>query len=97
MPDPSPAPSALRTNLRTLGIFFLVLLGPLLALRVACVSYRELCEGSGGHYGVVGELRVCRFTDREHGCPEPYQYSRTRDGCTASGMLDGVWRWQTWD
>ena len=93
----APAPSALRTNLRTLGVFLLVFGGPLLALRVACVSYRELCEGQGGHYGEVGELRVCNFPEPQHACPKPYRYSRTGDGCNARGTLDGVWRWQTWD
>jgi len=95
MAAPIPELTQRQRNLRTLGLFFLVFLGPLLVLRVACVSHREVCEHAGGIYGEHGNVRVCNMPNSE-GCPDPYRYARARDGCVVTTRLPGVWRWDSW-
>lgn len=81
---------------RTLGLFLLVFVGPLLALRGACVSYGEVCGRVGGHYGeVAGVTRVCRMPEGR-ACPRPFRWSERGGGCTARGVLPVIWRWSAW-
>lgn len=94
--DGKPELTPRQRNLRTLGLFFLVLVGPLLLLRGACVSYREICEGAGGSYGEVGDVRVCNMPTEGTACPPPYRYTQRGGGCSRRGSLPGVWRWLTW-
>lgn len=91
--------SPTQRSLRTLGLFLVILFGPLLLLRVTCVSRREICEGAGGQYAQTptrtGSMHVCALPDNR-GCPPTYQYSRRGEGCTALGELPGVLRTDTW-
>jgi len=94
MADEKPR-SAASQSLRTLGLFLLVFLGPLLLLRGACVSHREICEGHGGRYGEVGTVHVCALPNGQ-ACPPTYHYSEHGEGCTSRRSLPGVWRWDSW-
>lgn len=91
---PKPELTPMQRNLRSLGLFFLVFLGPLLLLRGACVTPREVCEHASGHYGTNGEVHVCSFESAQ-ACPAPYHYARRHEGCVLTTQLPGVARWET--
>lgn len=96
MADEKPELTPPQRSMRTLGIFLLVFVGPLLAVRGACVSYREVCEGADGHYGQIAVMHVCHVPSG-HACPRPYAWSEAGNGCTARATwFPGVWRWSTW-
>jgi hypothetical protein len=82
-------------NARTLGLFLLVFLGPLLLLRVACVSNREICENARGRYGEIASMHTCLMPHGE-ACPITYRWNEAGGGCTSRRALPGVWRWETW-
>jgi hypothetical protein len=96
MADEKPELTSTQRSLRTFGIFLLVFAGPLLVGRGVCVSYREVCERVGGHYGeIAGVTRVCSVPEG-HACPRPYRWSESGVGCTTTGTLPVIWRWSMW-
>lgn len=96
MADEKPELTPAQRSRRTLGLFLLVFVGPLLVLRVGCVSYGEVCERGGGQYGEVGDLHVCSVARASQACPRPYRWSEDASGCVVRGSLPVLPRWATW-
>jgi hypothetical protein len=94
-PEKKPLTPA-QQSMRTLGLFLLVFLGPLIALRVACVTPREACEHGGGRYGQTPNVNVCTMPSGQS-CPPTYRWSEHGEGCVSRvSALPGMWRWTTW-